>query len=188
MRCRHLHASRASQQGGCRRSNGCGATSGPCRPPPRGRCFQDFDAVVNCAGALQDGARDDVTAVQQTAMLALYEAAAAARIGLIVQISARVEGGRLATGLPGQQAPRRRSAGEIGRFPSSFCARQWSSAATPMAAPPCCAALQPFPGERRSSTAIRRCSSWRLAMSRQAIRRCDRRTHCTRQRSGARLA
>jgi uncharacterized protein YbjT (DUF2867 family) len=54
--------------------------------------LQDFDAVVNCAGALQDGARDDVTAVQQTAMLALYEAACAARIGLIVQISARVEG------------------------------------------------------------------------------------------------
>ena len=54
--------------------------------------LRDFDVVVNCAGALQDGGRDDVTAVQQTAMLALYEAASAARIGLIVQISARLEG------------------------------------------------------------------------------------------------
>jgi uncharacterized protein YbjT (DUF2867 family) len=51
-----------------------------------------FDAVVNCAGALQDGARDDVAAVQERAMLALYEAAAQAGIRLIVQISARTEG------------------------------------------------------------------------------------------------
>ena len=52
----------------------------------------DFDAVVNCAGVLQDGARDDVAAVQQDAMLALYEAAAAAKLALIVQISARIDG------------------------------------------------------------------------------------------------
>ena len=57
-----------------------------------GRCLPDFDVVVNCAGALQDGARDDVAAVQQAAMLALYEAAAAAETRLIVQISARVDG------------------------------------------------------------------------------------------------
>ena len=30
-----------------------------------------IDAVVNCAGALQDGARDNVRALQVTAMLAL---------------------------------------------------------------------------------------------------------------------
>lgn len=35
-----------------------------------------IDAVVNCAGALQDGARDSVAAVQLEAMLKLYEAAA----------------------------------------------------------------------------------------------------------------
>ena len=38
--------------------------------------------VVNCAGALQDGARDDVAAVQHGAMLALYQAAGAAETRL----------------------------------------------------------------------------------------------------------
>jgi uncharacterized protein YbjT (DUF2867 family) len=51
-----------------------------------------FDAVVNCAGVLQSGAGDDVNAVQQDAMLALYAAAKAAGTKLIVQISARTEG------------------------------------------------------------------------------------------------
>ncbi|PSJ63734.1 SDR family oxidoreductase [Pseudaminobacter soli (ex Li et al. 2025)] len=51
------------------------------------------DAVVNCAGALQDGARDDVVAVQEVAMQALYRAAAGSQVRLIVQISARTDGG-----------------------------------------------------------------------------------------------
>lgn len=51
-----------------------------------------FDAVVNCAGALQDGAGDDVVRVQQGAMLALYAAAAATGTRLIVQVSARTDG------------------------------------------------------------------------------------------------
>jgi uncharacterized protein YbjT (DUF2867 family) len=47
-----------------------------------------IDAVVNCAGALQDTPRDDVAAVQDRAMQALYQSAAG-RSGLrIVQISA----------------------------------------------------------------------------------------------------
>lgn len=46
------------------------------------------DVIVNCAGALQDGARDDVAAVQQRAMIALFEAARQARIRRFVQISA----------------------------------------------------------------------------------------------------
>ncbi|MBR0680090.1 SDR family oxidoreductase [Roseomonas eburnea] len=46
------------------------------------------DAVVNCAGALQDGARDDVQAVQSVAMRALFEACDAARMGCVVQVSA----------------------------------------------------------------------------------------------------
>lgn len=54
------------------------------------------EAVVNCAGVLQDGARDHVDAVQRQAMLALYAAAATAR-PLIVQISARTEGAASAT-------------------------------------------------------------------------------------------
>lgn len=46
-------------------------------------------AVVNCAGALQDGMRDDLVAVQREAMLALQLAAASrAKPPLIVQISA----------------------------------------------------------------------------------------------------
>jgi uncharacterized protein YbjT (DUF2867 family) len=51
------------------------------------------DAVINCAGALQDGARDDVTAVQRDAMKALYEAGP----HLVVQISARTDGPASAT-------------------------------------------------------------------------------------------
>jgi uncharacterized protein YbjT (DUF2867 family) len=46
-------------------------------------------AVVNCAGALQDGLRDDLVAVQRDAMLALQQAAATrATPPLIIQISA----------------------------------------------------------------------------------------------------
>jgi len=52
----------------------------------------DVDAVVNCAGALQDGARDDVAALQDIAMRALYKAAQEAGLGLIVQISAHTDG------------------------------------------------------------------------------------------------
>ncbi|WP_439501830.1 SDR family oxidoreductase [Aminobacter ciceronei] len=50
--------------------------------------LQGIDAVVNCAGALQDGPRDDVAAVQFGAMNALYQVAAPR---LIVQISARTD-------------------------------------------------------------------------------------------------
>lgn len=46
-------------------------------------------AVINCAGALQDGLRDDLVAVQTEAMLALQQAATAcATPPLIIQISA----------------------------------------------------------------------------------------------------
>ncbi|TIW12574.1 MAG: NAD-dependent epimerase/dehydratase family protein, partial [Mesorhizobium sp.] len=48
-------------------------------------------AVVNCAGALQDGLADDLTATQEKAMLALYEAARDREL-LIVQISADTAG------------------------------------------------------------------------------------------------
>ncbi len=47
-----------------------------------------IDAVVNCAGALQDGARDNVRALQVTAMLALYAACKAHGPTRIIQISA----------------------------------------------------------------------------------------------------
>ena len=46
-------------------------------------------AVINCAGALQDGLRDDLVAVQKDAMLALQQAVAThAAPPLIIQISA----------------------------------------------------------------------------------------------------
>lgn len=47
-----------------------------------------IDAVVNCAGALQDGPRDDVAAVQFAAMNALYKVASPR---IFVQISARTD-------------------------------------------------------------------------------------------------
>ena len=45
-------------------------------------------AIVNCAGALQDGMYDDVAAVQARAMTTLFAAAQSARISRLVQISA----------------------------------------------------------------------------------------------------
>lgn len=48
----------------------------------------NIDAAVNAAGALQDGARDDLVAVHHRAMSALYEACAAAGVRRLVQISA----------------------------------------------------------------------------------------------------
>ncbi|OWV76965.1 oxidoreductase [Rhizobium sp. R339] len=53
--------------------------------------LKDQHAVVNCAGALQDGLSDDLAATQADAMLALYAAATRSR-PLIVQISARTTG------------------------------------------------------------------------------------------------
>lgn len=61
------------------------------RPEDWRLLLSGIDAVVNCAGALQDGARDDVVAVQQIAMTALYQAAIPS-LQLFVQISARTDG------------------------------------------------------------------------------------------------
>jgi uncharacterized protein YbjT (DUF2867 family) len=54
--------------------------------------IEDCDAIVNCAGALQDGWSDDLLATQQKAMILLYEAARASGGRLIIQISARTGG------------------------------------------------------------------------------------------------
>ena len=53
--------------------------------------LEDMDCVVNCAGALQDGGRDDLMALQQVAMTALYAAALLPAPRLIVQVSARTD-------------------------------------------------------------------------------------------------
>lgn len=50
--------------------------------------LEGVEAVVNAAGALQDGARDDLAAVHHRAIAALAEAAPAAGVRRIVQISA----------------------------------------------------------------------------------------------------
>ena len=47
-----------------------------------------IDAVINCAGALQDGPRDDLTAVHVTGLLALAQAAIAAGVRRFVHVSA----------------------------------------------------------------------------------------------------
>jgi uncharacterized protein YbjT (DUF2867 family) len=52
----------------------------------------NHDAIVNCAGALQDGLSDNLAATQEKAMLALYEATANAGGKLLIQISARTSG------------------------------------------------------------------------------------------------
>lgn len=63
------------------------------RPELWAPLLDGIEIVVNCAGALQDGPRDDLAATQRDAMLALYQAAGAAGIRLVVQISARTEDG-----------------------------------------------------------------------------------------------
>lgn len=50
--------------------------------------LRGIEVVVNAAGALQDSARDDVTALQQHAMIAMYAAAREAGVRRIVQVSA----------------------------------------------------------------------------------------------------
>lgn len=63
------------------------------------RLLGDVDAVVNCAGALQDSPRDDLEAVHLRAVLALTEACANAGVRRLVHISAAsVEEGRGAFG------------------------------------------------------------------------------------------
>jgi uncharacterized protein YbjT (DUF2867 family) len=47
-----------------------------------------FDAVVNASGALQSGGRDNVTAVQSTAIIALIDACEIAGVRRFIQISA----------------------------------------------------------------------------------------------------
>ena len=46
-----------------------------------------IDAVVNCLGVLQDGARDDVRGVQVAATCALFDACRAAGIRRVVHVS-----------------------------------------------------------------------------------------------------
>lgn len=48
----------------------------------------DIDAVVNASGALQDGARDNLAALQDEAMRALIAACEATRVARFIQISA----------------------------------------------------------------------------------------------------
>lgn len=54
--------------------------------------LEGHDAVINSAGALQDGLADDIAATQAKAMQALYVAAKQSPVQLIVQISARTQG------------------------------------------------------------------------------------------------
>jgi uncharacterized protein YbjT (DUF2867 family) len=61
------------------------------RPSHWRQILDGCDVVVNSAGALQDGLSDDLQATQETAMLALYEAAQTAGIRMVVQISARTD-------------------------------------------------------------------------------------------------
>jgi uncharacterized protein YbjT (DUF2867 family) len=50
--------------------------------------LENVDAVVNCAGALQDGGRDDVSAVQLAAPRALYEACEQRAVRRVIHLSA----------------------------------------------------------------------------------------------------
>jgi len=58
------------------------------RPEDWAPLLAGIDVVVNCAGALQDGPRDDVAAVQSVAMRALFAACGPAGVARVVQVSA----------------------------------------------------------------------------------------------------
>lgn len=53
---------------------------------------EDQQVIINCAGALQDGIADNLSATQLDAMLALYEACIRAHGRLVIQISAQTTG------------------------------------------------------------------------------------------------
>ncbi len=59
-----------------------------CQPEAWGPHLEGIDAVVNAAGALQTGARDNVRGTQQDAMCALFDACQTHGIRRVVQISA----------------------------------------------------------------------------------------------------
>jgi uncharacterized protein YbjT (DUF2867 family) len=52
------------------------------------RLLADFDAVVNCVGVLQDGARDDVGRIQYESTVALFDGCVRAGVKRVVHISA----------------------------------------------------------------------------------------------------
>jgi uncharacterized protein YbjT (DUF2867 family) len=52
------------------------------------RLLESFDAVVNCVGILQDGARDDVERVQHESTVALFDGCVRAGVKRVVHISA----------------------------------------------------------------------------------------------------
>jgi uncharacterized protein YbjT (DUF2867 family) len=58
------------------------------RPSDWIELLTDIDAVVNCSGALQDGARDKLRALQSHAMIALFEACERSGVKRLVQVSA----------------------------------------------------------------------------------------------------
>ncbi|MEN0651640.1 MULTISPECIES: SDR family oxidoreductase [Hyphobacterium] len=58
------------------------------RPDDWSGGLDGYDAVINCAGALQDGGGDDLWAVHHTGIAALVAACAAASVPRFVQISA----------------------------------------------------------------------------------------------------
>jgi len=64
------------------------ADLGRARPEEWARLAEGADAVVNCAGALQDGPRDDLQAAHVEGFARLLEGCSSARVGRFVQISA----------------------------------------------------------------------------------------------------
>jgi len=66
------------------------------KPEDWNAAIAGVDAVVNCAGALLDGPRDDLEAVHVEGTLALYKACAAAGVRRVVHVSAA----GIATGRP----------------------------------------------------------------------------------------
>lgn len=106
--------------------------------------LKDQHVVVNCAGALQDGLSDDLSAAQAGAMLALYSTAKRSSRPLIVQISARTaEPLAIFPSSPPSGKPTRRwlQAACL----TSSCALPSFSAAMPTAVRRCCGRLPPFP-------------------------------------------
>lgn len=127
-----------------------------------------IDAVVNAAGALQDGAKDDLKLVQDGAIRALVAACEAAGVKRFVQISARSAShlpphtpppGRVSRHpAPASGRPSRRPAGPPQRSPRHQSPTGWAASPPPPASAACrrdsrgCAARSAFPSQASART------------------------------------
>ena len=130
--------------------HGSRPTSRGSRPPTAWRpLLANVDAVVNCVGVLQDGARDNVQAVQVEGTCALFDACVRAGVRRVVHVSAI---GASTRARPRSRAPRRRPTRIWRALDLDWVILRpaWCWRRRPMAAARCCAVSPGCRGSRPS--------------------------------------